>query len=79
MNSVVVIDGESGLDILEDGEGEKVIVDNLGTFLHDELIHRDYPNQHPISAIEGLEDAMSGKLSPSDISIIYCGTSTEVV
>lgn len=25
---------------------------------HDKLIHRDYPNQHPISAITGLEEAL---------------------
>lgn len=25
---------------------------------HDELFHRDYPDQHPISAITGLEDAL---------------------
>lgn len=25
---------------------------------HDELFHRDYPDQHPISAITGLEEAL---------------------
>lgn len=25
---------------------------------HDKLIHRDYPDQHPISAITGLEEAL---------------------
>lgn len=25
---------------------------------HDELFHRDYPDQHPISAITGLQDAL---------------------
>lgn len=29
-----------------------------GTFNHDELIHRDYEDQHPISAITGLEDRL---------------------
>lgn len=29
------------------------------TNAHDELVHRDYPDQHPISAITGLEEALN--------------------
>lgn len=79
MNDVVVIDGDASIDVITDGEGQSVLVDNTGTFKHDELIHRDYPDQHPIEAITGLSNALSGKLDPSDLSIIYCGTATEVV
>lgn len=89
MHSVVVIDGDAvidlqqdgdiGIDIFEDGEGDKFFVRETGTFEHDKLIHRDWPRQHPISAIEGLEDELANRPSISDLSIIYCGTSTEVI
>lgn len=89
MHSVVVIDGEAridleqdgdiDIDLMEDGEGEKVILSETGTYKHDELIHRDWPAQHPISAIDGLSEALSNKPDISDLSIIYCGTSTEVI
>lgn len=29
-----------------------------GTILHDHLIHREYPDQHPISAITGLQEVL---------------------
>lgn len=29
-----------------------------GTLYHDRLTHRDYPDQHPMSAITGLEEAL---------------------
>lgn len=29
-----------------------------GTLYHDKLVHRDLPDQHPISAITGLQDAL---------------------
>ena len=41
---------------------------SAGTYNHDELIHRDYVDQHPIDAITGLRDALT-KLT-SDISNI---------
>ena len=31
---------------------------SAGTYKHDELIHRDYVDQHPIEAITGLKDAL---------------------
>ena len=30
-----------------------------GTLYHDRLAHREYPDQHPISAITGLEEALN--------------------
>ncbi len=36
------------------------IVLNASTVFHDELYHLDYPDQHPIGAIIGLNDALSG-------------------
>ena len=50
-----------------------------GTFLHSALQHRDWPDQHPISAITGLQEALDSKVEPADMSIIYCGTSMEVL
>lgn len=47
--------------------------------MHDRLRHRDYPDQHPILAITGLQEALDSKVSFIDISIINCGTSTEVI
>ena len=89
MHSVVVIDGEAtidleqdgdvGIDLMEDGEGDRVIISETGTFEHDKLVHRDWPAQHPVQAIEGLTEALNEKPDISDLSIIYCGTSTEVI
>lgn len=89
MRSVVVIDGEatidilqdgdSNLDMLQDGEGNDILVSETGTFLHDELLHREYPNQHPLEAIAGLLEALARKPNIEDLSIINCGTSTEVL
>lgn len=53
--------------------------DMTGTFDHRELQHRDAADQHPISAIEGLQTALDAKMNISDFNIIYCGTSTEVI
>ena len=91
MHSVVVIDGEAELETIidgdndssqlniQDGEANDVLVYQTGTYFHDELHHRDYPNQHPISAIEGLTETLAAKPDLADLSIIYCGTSTEVI
>jgi len=46
---------------------------------HDKLRYRDIPDQHPISAITGLQEALDSKVDLIDISIINCGTSTEVI
>lgn len=78
------IKGEKG-DPGKDGVTEHNLLDNL-----------DFPNQHPIEAIIGLQDALDTKLESKDLasvaftgemndlkttlpSILYCGTSTEVV
>lgn len=34
------------------------VINGTGTYNHDELLNRDLPNQHPISAIIGLEDRL---------------------
>ena len=39
-----------------------------GTMYHDQLQHLDWPNQHPIEAITGLQDALNGKLATTAIS-----------
>ena len=57
---------------------------------HNKLINRDLANQHPISAITGLQDILDG-LAPVAFTgaaedliwpnplILYCGTASEVV
>lgn len=76
---VVESDGEVIGVIESDGEIaaelESVIYINDHTKLH----NRDKPNQHPIEAITNLRDELDAKISESDISLIYCGTSTEVI
>lgn len=41
------------------------VINGTGTYNHDELLNRDLPDQHPISAITGLED----RLKQIDIDI----------
>lgn len=89
-NSVVIDGGEIGLCSCLDG-GEMCLTcqtggdlgtfntSSMGTMFHEKLKHRDYPDQHPIEAITGLREELDGKADLSDFSIIYCGTSTEVV
>lgn len=67
-----------------------------GTYDHRDLQQRDADDQHPISAITGLQDALDAKADASDlapvafsgeladlqtstVTILYCGTATEVV
>lgn len=37
------------------------VIYTKGTEYHDELLHRDLPDQHPMSAITGLEEELDGK------------------
>lgn len=49
-------------------------IDVQGITEHNLLVNRDFPNQHPISAITGLETALSGKQDTiSDLSEIRSG------
>ena len=72
-----MIGGEVSIDSLIDGQAQPVWVSTSKD--HAQLINRDLPDQHPISAITGLQDALDSKIDISDISIINCGTSTEVI
>ena len=38
-----------------------------GTYYHDQLLNLDYPNQHPIAAVIGLQAALDGKANAADI------------
>ena len=38
-----------------------------GTYYHDQLEHLDYPDQHPIAAVIGLQAALDGKANAADI------------
>lgn len=49
-------------------EQAKVQTGGGGTDDHRQLTHRSDPNQHPISAIKGLQDELDGKLNDDDIS-----------
>ena len=78
----LIIDGIL-IPCMKIGDGETLLSDlpfiSSGFGEHNKLIHREYPNQHPISAIDGLTDALAAKANLEDLSIIYCGTSTEVI
>ena len=50
-----------------------------GTWDHSALFNRSASDQHPISAITNLQETLDTKIDAEDISLIYCGTSTEVV
>lgn len=50
-----------------------------GTYLHSALQHRDWADQHPISAITNLQTVLDSKLGIDDFDLIDCGTSTEVI
>lgn len=43
------------------------LVNGTGTYNHDELLNRDLPDQHPISAITGLEDRLKNASSIENI------------
>lgn len=60
-------------DELEFGMNQAIVIRN-----HDILINRDVANQHPISAITGLEEALASIPDLNDI-IWDCGTASEVV
>lgn len=60
-------------DELEFGMNQAIVIRN-----HDILINRDAANQHPISAITGLEEALASIPDLNDI-IWDCGTASEVV
>ena len=87
IGDTVVVGGEIELESNVKGEtcltsctcGQVGMFSNIGTYEHDKLIHRDYPNQHPIDAITDLRDILNTLISIDDISLIYCGTSTEVI
>lgn len=76
MDKTVVIAGDLNLDAIIDGEiDDRQLIDGQpfpyysgpgsGTYEHDRLIHREYPNQHTISSITSLESALGSR--PSDV------------
>lgn len=87
IGDTVVVGGEIELESNVEGEtcltsctrGQTGMFNNIGTYEHDRLIHRDYPDQHPIDAITGLREILNNIVTIDDLSIIYCGTSTEVI
>lgn len=44
-----------------------------GTMYHDQLQHLDYPDQHPIAAIVGLQSALNGKASTALVTTSASG------
>lgn len=77
-NDKVVIGGEISLKNTIDGDGDLVFVNRINGD-HNLLTNRDLDDQHPISAITGLADELAARPILADLSIIYCGTSTEVI
>ncbi len=72
-----VIDGDQDLESLMDGESQDVLV--VTEKDHNRLLNRSLENQHPISAITGLQTALDNKVDRDETVIINCGTSTEVI
>ena len=77
---------ESGGEIKGVLESEGTIYGELGVSKvlyandHTRLRNREVPDQHPISAITGLQEALDSKLDVNaEFVLIYCGTSTEVI
>lgn len=54
---------EENLDVLFDDFQEV----NKGTFDHSKLNNRDLESQHPIKAVEGLQDALNAKANTEDV------------
>lgn len=50
-----------------------------GTFSHDRLRNRDLPDQHPIGAITGLQDALDSMLCVTEEIVLYCGDASTLV
>lgn len=51
-----------------------------GTIYHDKLRNRELPDQHPIEAITGLQDALDEKVSISDLSeVAFSGSYTDLI
>jgi hypothetical protein len=89
-NAVAIDGAEIGLGLKIDGgeinmsasaDNEVGVAQRVGggTKYHDRLENRDLPDQHPIAAITGLEEALDAKVDASSLSVIDCGTATEVV
>ena len=53
----------------------------FGQTSHQELIGRNQPDQHPISAISQLTETLAQKIGidTTEEIVLYCGTATEVV
>lgn len=51
------------------GNGRRIARDNKdeASKYHDRLLHREYPGQHPIKAINGLSQKLSSKMVPGDV------------
>jgi len=76
---IVESDGEVCGSIESDGEIHGVLDSIIYVTDHPALRNRDLPDQHPISAITGLQEELDSKISGLGTTIIYCGTSTEVI
>lgn len=58
MNDTIIISGDGDVRELIDGDPAAIYERSINE--HDKLTHRDYPDQHPISAITGLQEALDG-------------------
>lgn len=86
MDKTVVIAGEADLETIIDGELDSTTLldgqpfayyegpGGSGTDEHDKLVHREYPDQHPIEAVTQLLQELSARptnsLSNTDIQNI---------
>lgn len=74
---------ECGGEVVGEIDSPVELVGELNTVIyandHNTLYNRDMDDQHPISAITGLQAALDSKIDEDGFYIIYCGTSTEVI
>ena len=77
-----VIEPEEVIDLTLDETDEidfDMDVVTVNTTYHDLLLHRDFPDQHPIEAITGLEDALDGLEDDIDDLEIELGTKQDTL
>ena len=81
--------GEANLNLKTSRSGQIGVVTRTsgGTFDHALLRNRDLDDQHPISAITGLQEALDAaassglieNLNQQEVVCFYCGTASEVM
>ena len=86
-NLIKIAEASLNLKTSRSGQLGVVTRTSTGTFAHSLLRNRDLDDQHPISAITGLQDALDAaassglieNLDQEEVVCFYCGTASEVM